>query len=721
MTDILTAHYAQTGKSSAHNSLGMREMQARAYEQRNAQYLLIKAPPASGKSRALMFLALDKVMKQGLKKVIVAVPEMSIGGSFQDTDLTSYGFFADWHIDPKYNLCTPGNVGKVDQVVKFMDDPEAHYLLCTHATFRFAFEKIKLPYKFDETVVAIDEFHHTSADDTNIMGKTIHTLMTQSKAHIVAMTGSYFRGDAVRILEEEDEAKFTQVTYTYYEQLNGYKYLKSLGIGYHFYQGRYFEALREVLDLNKKTIIHIPNVNSMESTGDKFTEVERIMDVIGGTPVKDPKTGIYTTLARNGKTLRIADLVTDDENRVNVLMYLRNIKKREDMDIIIALGMAKEGFDWPWCEHVLTVGYRSSLTEIVQIIGRATRDCEGKEHAQFTNLIAQPDAEDADVTNSVNNMLKAITVSLLMEQILAPNINFKPRSLLKNGEEVKPGTIIIDDTGEHKVSKPVAEILTNGGLSNVTTSVLQDINAVGRIITHAINDQEFTQLELPNLVQERFPSLEIEDVKTVAKFVELQMKIHAAGGQIDDQGKLVDREGRIVIEIPDDTPKPPKHPQPPKDPKEKENEKLGDPEGNGGKEGDDPKIGSPRVRRQDPDAKKKVHEFLKVGDKFVNIENLNIDLIAEINPFQGAFEVLSKSVDAPMLKTIKDQVVANRASVSEDEAQLLWPNVEDFFTSFGKEPSTNSNDPYEKRLGEVLAFVRKKTAELIASGQLSAN
>lgn len=721
MTDILTARYAQTGKSSAHNLLGMREMQARAYEQRNAQYLLIKAPPASGKSRALMFLALDKVMKQGLKKVIVAVPEMSIGGSFQDTDLTTYGFFADWHVDPKYNLCTPGNVGKVDRVVKFMDDPDAHYLLCTHATFRFAFEKIKLPYKFDETVVAIDEFHHTSADDTNIMGKTIHTLMTQSKAHIVAMTGSYFRGDAVRILEEEDEAKFTQVTYTYYEQLNGYKYLKSLGIGYHFYQGRYFEALREVLDLDKKTIIHIPNVNSMESTGDKFTEVERIMDVIGGTPIKDPETGIYTTRARNGKTLRIADLVTDDENRVNVLMYLRNIKKREDMDIIIALGMAKEGFDWPWCEHVLTVGYRSSLTEIVQIIGRATRDCEGKEHAQFTNLIAQPDAEDADVTNSVNNMLKAITVSLLMEQILAPNINFKPRSLLKNGEEVKPGTIIIDDTGEHKVSKPVAEILTNGGLTNVTTSVLQDINAVGRIITHAINDQEFTQLELPNLVQERFPSLEIEDVKTVAKFVELQMKIHAAGGQIDDQGKLVDREGRIVIVIPDDTPKPPKHPQPPKDPKEKENEKLGDPEGNGGKEGDDPKIGSPRVRRQDPDAKKKVHEFLKVGDKFVNIENLNIDLIAEINPFQGAFEVLSKSVDAPMLKTIKDQVVANRASVSEDEAQLLWPNVEDFFTSFGKEPSTNSNDPYEKRLGEVLAFVRKKTAELIASGQLSAN
>jgi superfamily II DNA or RNA helicase len=64
---------------------------------------------------------------------------------------------------------------------------------------------------------------------------------------------------------------------------------------------------------------------------------------------------------------------------------------RDHVDIIIALGMAKEGFDWIWCEHALTVGYRASLTEIVQIIGRATRDAPGKP-ARFTNLIAEPDA-----------------------------------------------------------------------------------------------------------------------------------------------------------------------------------------------------------------------------------------------------------------------------------------------------------------------------------------
>ena len=101
---------------------------------------------------------------------------------------------------------------------------------------------------------------------------------------------------------------------------------------------------------------------------------------------------------------------------------------RDYVDIIIALGMAKEGFDWIWCEHALTVGYRSSLTEIVQIIGRATRDAPGKTRARFTNLIAEPDASEEAVTEAVNDTLKAIAASLLMEQVLAPRFEFKPKN-----------------------------------------------------------------------------------------------------------------------------------------------------------------------------------------------------------------------------------------------------------------------------------------------------
>src|ERR1039457_2789280 len=87
---------------------GMRAMQARVYSERGSQYLLVKAPPASGKSRALMFIGLDKLQNQSIRKVIVAVPERSIGSSFKSTKLSDYGFFRDWEVEDQWNLCTPG-------------------------------------------------------------------------------------------------------------------------------------------------------------------------------------------------------------------------------------------------------------------------------------------------------------------------------------------------------------------------------------------------------------------------------------------------------------------------------------------------------------------------------------------------------------------------------------------------------------------------------------
>ena len=132
--NIVDVTYAQTGSSVHTDELGMREMQRRVFEKRDAQHLLIKAPPASGKSRALMFVALDKLYNQGRKKVIVAVPERSIGASFASTNLTGNGFFADWEIKDQHNLCTPGSsAGKVDAFVDFLNGSDAT-LVCTHAT-----------------------------------------------------------------------------------------------------------------------------------------------------------------------------------------------------------------------------------------------------------------------------------------------------------------------------------------------------------------------------------------------------------------------------------------------------------------------------------------------------------------------------------------------------------------------------------------------------------
>jgi hypothetical protein len=48
--------------------------------------------------------------------------------------------------------------------------------------------------------------------------------------------------------------------------------------------------------------------------------------------------------------------------------------------------------------------------------------------ARFTNLIAEPDASEEAVTEAVNDTLKAIAASLLMEQVLAPRFEFKPKA-----------------------------------------------------------------------------------------------------------------------------------------------------------------------------------------------------------------------------------------------------------------------------------------------------
>ena len=436
---------ARTGASTKANELGMRPMQERAYAKRGEQYLIIKSPPASGKSRALMFIALDKLQNQGVKKAIIAVPERSIGGSFADEPLSQYGFWADWQVRPRWNLCNAPGVdeprvakSKVKAVGEFLQSND-RVLVCTHATFRFAVDELGVE-AFDDCLIAVDEFHHVSADQANRLGAQLAAFIARDKAYIVAMTGSYFRGDAVPVLGPDDEAKFETVTYTYYEQLNGYEHLKSLDIGYYFYSGRYLDAIMQVLNPAQKTIVHIPSVNSRESTKDKIKEANEIMDALGDWQGEDPATGFHLVRRPDGKILKVADLVEDEAaKRDRVVGALKDPAQRDNrdhVDIILALGMAKEGFDWIWCEHALTVGYRTSLTEIVQIIGRATRDAPGKYRARFTNLIAEPDASEEAVTNAVNDTLKAIAASLLMEQVLAPRFDFTP----KNGARRKATT-----------------------------------------------------------------------------------------------------------------------------------------------------------------------------------------------------------------------------------------------------------------------------------------
>jgi len=633
MPDIVHVTYAQTGQSSKINPFGMREMQEKAYQARDAQYLLLKAPPASGKSRALMFIALDKLIHQNIKKVIVAVPERSIGSSFRSTNLTEHGFFADWQINDAHNLCTPGNDGsksKVQAFKNFLANNEK-VLICTHATLRFAVDELE-ESQFNNTLIAIDEFHHVSADADSRLGEHLRAIMQKSSAHIIAMTGSYFRGDSVPVLLPEDESKFTKVTYNYYEQLNGYTYLKSLGIGYHFYQGRYTTAILEILDTDKKTILHIPNVNSGESTKEKEKEVGFIIDAIGDITHQDSETGvIYVKRNFDGKVIKVADLVNDNQKeREKISNYLRNMSALDDMDLIIALGMAKEGFDWPYCENALTVGYRGSLTEIIQIIGRCTRDSSNKSHAQFTNLIAEPDAQREDVQLSVNNMLKAITASLLMEQVLAPNFKFKTK--LNDEDQPKPGEMKIWGLKEPS-SKRVKDIIESD-LNDLKATILQD-NTMLKAMPGNLDPEVINKVLIPKIIQIKYPDLNEDEVE--------ELRQHVVADSVIKNGEI---------------------------------KTVGD------------------------------KRFLIMANKFVDIDQLHIDLIDQVNPFQKAFEVLSKSVTTHVLKLIQESIDSTRIQVTNEEAILLWPKIKDFRATHGREPNIGSLDSLEKRMAEVIIYLK---------------
>ena len=655
--NIVDIRYQQTGEATSTNELGMREMQAKAYEARNKKYLLIKAPPASGKSRALMYIALDKLANQGIRKVVVAVPEKSIGRSFADTNLVNNGFFKNWHVSQMYNLCDAesNEADKAGRFVQFFRKSEDKILLCAHATLRNGMKQLN-DEEFNDCLLAIDEFHHTSADADSGLGDIVRRVMNNSTGHIVAMTGSYFRGDGVPVLRVEDEAKFFPVTYNYYQQLNGYKYLKNLVLGYHFYHGSYIEHINEVLDTTKKTIIHIPSVNSRASSGNKYEEVDQIMRCIGMEVAKDYNNCVYTLKTKDGRLLKVADLVEDDPKARNrIQAYLQKMKKAEDMDIIIALGTAKEGFDWAWCEMCLTIGVRGSLTEVIQIIGRCTRDCEGKETAKFVNMIAMPDAEQDEVKVAVNDFLKAITASLLMEQVMAPSWNFKTS---KDEDDDNPlvNTIVVE--GLKPLSSVKTKMIIEQQLDDLQAAVLQD-DLIIRAISGSTSAENITQNLIPKVIMKRYPDLSPEEVEEVRQHFLLNTLVK--GNNItDDKGNPVDVSPGMIK---------------PKD---------------------------------DDETSTDGNRLIRLANKFINIDKLSINLIDTINPYQKAYEVISKNVDSETLKVIQDTIAEQKFDMPVDEAIVLFkgPLKEWIKEHDGQLPSLESTNMKEKELAQAYIVIK---------------
>jgi len=538
--------------------------------------------------------------------------------------------------------------------------------------FSNAVEKYGVAALYDGRIAG-EEFHHVSASPDNKLGAQVAELIAGDRVDVVAMTGSYFRGDAEAVLMPTEEAKFETVTYTYYEQLNGYEYLKNLDIGYFFYNGPYVDDILRVLDPAQKTILHIPNVNARESTKDKHREVEHILDALGDWQGTDPVTGFQLVKVADGRVLRIADLVDDEgPRRDRVSAALKDPAQkmnRDHVDIIIALGMAKEGFDWIWCEHALTVGYRASLTEVIQIIGRATRDAPGKTTARFTNLIAEPDASEGAVTEAVNDTLKAIAASLLMEQVLAPRFEFKPKTVASTAEpgfdygeagydpnkcnvgfNPASGKFQIEIKGLAEPKSEFAQRVCTQDLNEVITAFVQDKTSIERgLFDSELVPEELTQVRMGKIVKDKYPQLDDHDQEAVRQHAIAALNLTQKAKELALAGSETERTGSTAL------------------------------------------IDGVR--------------------KFMNVRDLDIDLIDRINPFGEAYAILAKTMSEESLKRVAAVISAKKVNLTPEEARDLAKRALKFKQERGRLPSITSMDAWEKRMAEGVAFLARMKAE----------
>lgn len=256
--------------------------------------------------------------------------------------------------------------------------------------------------------------------------------------------------------------------------------------------------------------------------------------------------------------------------------------------------------------------------------------------------LAEPDAENDEVLEAVNNMLKAIAASLLMEQVLAPNFSFKAK---KDDDDTDTDRRTISIKGLREPSSPRVKNIVESDLTELKASILQDPEMV-KSLSGVVDTEVINQVLIPKIIMTKYPDLSGEEVEEVREHLISDMVVRHA--EISEEG---DRR------------------------------------------------------------------FIKLTDKFINIEELNIDLIDAVNPFQQAFEVLSKNMTPRVLRSIQECIAAFKVNMTDDEAIFLWPKINEFVRVMRRQPSLDAIDPQERRLAEALVYLRQVKREQMKNGQ----
>ena len=95
----------------------------------------------------------------------------------------------------------------------------------------------------------------------------------------------------------------------------------------------------------------------------------------------------------------------------------------------------------------------------------------------------------------------------------------------------------------------------------------------------------------------------------------------------------------------------------------------------------------------------------------INVTELDIDLIDRINPFGEAYSIMARTMSEESLRQIAAVIAGKKAQLTVEEARELARRAVQFKQERGRLPSITSQDPWEVRMAEGVAFLARMKAE----------
>ena len=438
-----------------------RDWQKRAFKDLKSAYnAIINAPMGSGKTWLMCLLSAYKMKKHSNLRTLIAVPQTIIGSGFADAKLLMPDN-SKLHWFAQHNLCQESPTeGTVQYVINWLQNTPAFFqdriLVCTHATIVAVYKRLKATNQrklLHDLICWIDEAHHLKNAEiegfedsvvSNSIGELATYLLRYGKnVHLGLSTACFFRGDRLSLLTPKMRDKFVPFSLPYDEYMESMQYLKSFSFDFLLCGPDYLKAVSEVIKDKHKDIIYIPHPISRHSMGDKYAEAEQIIEcyreIHKGKRIDSDG---LTVLRKKLGEFKILNLV-DEDRRKKKKDYVCKLQSqeatRDDLDAIIALGMFKEGANWIWADRSIIVGPRISLVDVIQMVGRLFRDAEGKEHVRVVQLLpfSIDQTDEKKLRENLNNYLKAINASLVLEDVLNPVKIKVPKGKKKKGMKHK--------------------------------------------------------------------------------------------------------------------------------------------------------------------------------------------------------------------------------------------------------------------------------------------